>query len=74
MRVEPAVKNAIKSYGLRPAWVVEQMNKVNPSLKMNQTKLSAIVCGNRKMSGDELLAFCIATKISPDYFCTVADS
>lgn len=44
------------------------MNSINPSLDMDRSKFSAIITGNRKMTGDELLAFCMALEISPDVF------
>lgn len=72
MNVEPAVRGIIKNRGLRQTWVVEQMNRVDPNLSMSKAKLSAVVCGNRAMTGDELIAFCMATGVSPDYFCVAA--
>lgn len=72
MNVEPAVRTVIRDKGLRQIWVVEQMNLVNPALNMSNAKLSSIVCGGRKMSGDELIAFCVATNTSPDYFYNTA--
>lgn len=72
MNVEPAVRNIIKNRGLRQTWVVERMNHVAPGLNMSKAKFSAVVCGNRTMTGDELIAFCVATEISPDYFCEAA--
>lgn len=72
MNVEPAVRNIIKDKGLRQTWVVDQMNRIDPTLGMSKVKLSAIVCGGRKMTGDELIAFCVATNTSPDYFCNVS--
>lgn len=68
MNVEPAVKNIIENRGLRQKWVVDHMNSVVPGLKMSTTKFSAIICGGRRMTGDELIAFCKATETSPDYF------
>lgn len=72
MNVEPAVRGIIKNRGLRQIWVVEQMNQVDPNLGMSKAKFSAIVCGGRKMTGDELIAFCMATNTNPDYFCVAA--
>lgn len=69
MSVESMVKELIDSRGLRQIWLVGQMNRIMPDVNMNPNKLSAIVCGNRKMTGDEFLAFCKATETSPDYFC-----
>lgn len=68
MKTNTGVKNIINNKGLRQVWVAEQMNRVNPNLNMNKVKLSSIVCGVRKMTGDELVAFCVATNTSPDYF------
>lgn len=72
MNVEPAVRGIIKARGLRQTWIVEQMNQVDPNLGMSRAKFSAVVCGNRTMTGDELIAFCMATGINPDYFCEAA--
>ena len=61
-------KRIIQEQGRTQKWVIEKMNSINPSLEMDKNKFSAIVNGNRKMSGDELLAFCMALEISPDVF------
>lgn len=68
MKTAIGVRSIIKNRGLRQVWVVEQMNKLDPYLNMNPVKFSAIVCGSRKMTGDELIAFCRATDTNPDYF------
>lgn len=72
MRTSDGVRSLVKNKGLRQVWVVEQMNRVAPDLNMSKAKFSAIVCGDRKMTGDELIAFCVATGTNPDYFCTAA--
>lgn len=72
MNVEPAVKCIVESRGLRQNWVVERMNRVAPDLNMSAVKFSAIVCGGRRMTGDELIAFCKATETSPEYFFDAA--
>lgn len=72
MRTSDGVKKLIKDKGLRQTWVVDQMNRVDPTLGMSRVKLSAIVCGGRKMTGDELIAFCMATNTCPDYFFNAA--
>lgn len=68
MRTSDGVKKLIKDKGLRQSWIVEQMNRVDPTLSLNSKKFSAIVCGRRKMTGDELIAFCMATDTNPNYF------
>lgn len=73
MNVEPAVREIIEGRGLRQVWVVDQMNRIAPELSMSKAKLSAIVCGSRKMTGDELIAFCLATGTNPDYFYNAAE-
>lgn len=72
MNVEPAVRGIIENRGLRQVWIVDQMNRIDPNLGMSKAKLSSIVCGGRKMTGDELIAFCLATNTNPDYFCVAA--
>lgn len=66
MPINKMIGKTIKKKGLRQNWIVDQMNTIKPDLKMNRNKFSAIVCGNRRMTGDELLAFCKATEINPD--------
>lgn len=68
MNVSNVVKNVIKDEGRTQSWVVAEMNRIDPALKMDRAKLSAIACGNRKMTGDELIAFCKAVRRSPDIF------
>lgn len=51
MRTSDGVKKLIKDRGLRQVWIVDQMNRIAPELSMSKTKLSAIVCGGRKMTG-----------------------
>lgn len=48
--------------------VVKRMNELNPQISMNVSKFSWIITGRRKMSGDELLTFCMAVEISPEEF------
>lgn len=73
MRTSDGVKKLIKDKGLRQTWIVDQMNRISPELSMSKAKLSAIVCGGRKMTGDELIAFCLATGTNPDYFYNAAE-
>ncbi len=66
--IPDTVRKTIKKQGRTQKWVTEKMNSINPSLDMDRSKFSAIITGNRKMTGDELLAFCMALEISPDVF------
>lgn len=68
LTISETTKKVLKEQGRTQRWVAEKMNDINPSLEMDRTKFSAIVTGNRKMTGDELLAFCMALEISPDIF------
>lgn len=68
MRIPEIVSKIINDRGVTQTWVAQKMNEANPSLKMDSTKFSAIVNETRKMSGDELLAFCLALGINPDIF------
>ncbi|MBQ8933897.1 MAG: helix-turn-helix transcriptional regulator [Lachnospiraceae bacterium] len=68
MKINETVKRIIKEDGRTQTWVAKEMNKVNPSVMMTNVKLSAIVTGKRTMTGDEMIAFCKATKRNPDVF------
>ena len=70
MNIPETIKTTLKSEGRTQKWVVAEMNKIDPQITMDPVKFSAIVCGKRKLQGDELLAFCKATGISPDVFLT----
>lgn len=69
MRIASGIREILDARGCTQAWVINRMNDIDSSLEMNRSKFSAIVCGSRKMTGDELLAFCMATETNPDYFC-----
>lgn len=62
------INRILDEQGRTQAWVITRMNLMNPSLNMDRSKFSAITTGSRKMSGDELLAFCQAVEVSPDEF------
>lgn len=68
MCISEKIEKLLSERGTTQAWVVTQMNNINPSIKMDAAKFSAIVKKKRKISGDELLAFCMALAISPDVF------
>lgn len=67
-----AVKALLVEHGVKQKWIIERMNRLNPSLNMDRSKFSAIVRGGRKMTGDELLIFCKALGESPDSFYKIA--
>lgn len=68
MAINEMVNSIILDHGVKKKWVVEQMNKDNPALAMNRNKMSAIIGGNRKMSGEEFISFCRVMRVSPDVF------
>lgn len=68
MSIAKKVRKIIKDAGRTQTWVVNEMNLIDSGIDMNKVKFSAIVCGTRKMSGEELLAFCKALKINPNIF------
>ena len=75
MSIPAAIKKVLSDRGSTQAWVVDRMNAINPALEMSRVKFSSIVCGNRKMTADELLAFCKATSTNPDdLFCENTNS
>lgn len=57
--VEEVIKKKITEEGRTQTWVVEKMNAINPKLNMSRTKFNRIVtAGDRKLSGNELVALC----------------
>lgn len=61
-------KELLKERGCTQAWVIDKMNSIDPSIKMDRSKFSAFINSKRQISGKELLVFCMALKISPDVF------
>lgn len=72
MSISETVSTILKDGGHTQKWVAKKMNEKDASLKMNGTKISAIVQGKRTMSIDEMVAFCSATGITPDDFTDMA--
>lgn len=68
LSISDTINQVLKKEGRTQRWVIAEMNKIDPTLKMDRVKFSAIVCEKRKMTGDELLAFCKAMRINPDIF------
>lgn len=66
--VTDTVRRIIDEQGRTQTWISKKMNEINPQLEMDLVKFNSIVMGRRKMSGDELLAFCMAMEITPDEF------
>lgn len=66
--INKTISRILTEQGRKQSWVVQKMNEANPNLNLDDTKFSGIITDRRKMSGDELIAFCIALDISPDEF------
>ncbi len=66
--VADTAKRVLDEQGRTQVWVINQMNSIHPALEMDRNKLSSILTGKRKMTGDELIGFCKALQISPDEF------
>ncbi|MEY8495800.1 helix-turn-helix transcriptional regulator [Lachnospiraceae bacterium 29-91] len=66
--VVDTVRRLLAEQGRTQVWVIQKMNRCDPEINMDRSKFSAIITGRRKMSGDELLAFCKALEIAPDEF------
>ena len=66
--VRENVRRILYEQGRTQIGVVKRMNELNPQISMNVSKFSWIITGRRKMSGDELLTFCMAVEISPEEF------
>ena len=62
-------KSILEREGRTQTWTARRMNEIDDTLNIDRKKLSATLTGRRKMSGDELLAYCKALEISPNEFC-----
>ena len=68
MSVGEIIKNVLAEEGRSQVWIIDRMNEIDGKLKMDRTKCSSIVTDHRRMSAEEMLAFCKALEISPDIF------
>lgn len=66
--VVDTVRRLLDEQGRTQVWVIQKMNSQAPGIDMDRCKFSAIITGKRRMSGDELLAFCKALEVNPDEF------
>lgn len=62
------VRRILYEQGRTQTGVVKRMNELNSQISMDTSKFNCIITGKRKMSGDELLTFCMAVGISPEEF------
>lgn len=68
MDLNKKIQEILNDNGVTQNWVVNKMNSINPKINMDKNKMSSIVNNSRKVTGEELLAFCMALKINPDVF------
>lgn len=66
--VTDTVRRIVNEQGRTQTWISKRMNEINPKIEMDLVKFNSIIAGRRKMSGDELLAFCMAMEVTPDEF------
>ncbi len=71
MRTSDTIARIIREQGRTQTWIAERINAVHPGLNMSGNKLSSIIGGKRTMSGDELIAFCVALEVNPDVFLSL---
>lgn len=73
MSIAAKAREILQNTGRSQTWVANEMNRIKPALRMNVKKLSATLQGHRSMSGEEFLAFCMATQTNPaDFLANVA--
>lgn len=68
MSISETIRCVLQNEGRTQTWVVKEMNLIDSKIKIDKAKFSAIVCGTRRMTAEELLAFCKATETNPDIF------
>lgn len=74
MNVGKIVGSIIYEKGMTQTSVTRNMIKLMPELrgKFNTNKMNAIIKGRRKMTCDELIAFCIVMNVDPAAFLVAA--
>ena len=74
MNIGKIVGSIITEKGMTQTSVTKSMIKLMPELEGHLTpkKMSAIIKGKRKMTCDELIAFCIVIDIDPSAFMVAA--
>lgn len=73
MSITDIIKKQIKNKGLRQKWVAQQMNLVHPCINMSPAKFSATLNNKRKMTADELIAYCKIVEVDPDELLSYCD-
>lgn len=72
MIINEIMRQTIADEGRTQKWTCEEMNRINPELKMNAAKFSAIMTGRRKVTGEEMIAFCKALRKNPEIFTRIS--
>lgn len=74
MNVGKIVGSIIYEKGMTQTSVTRNMIKLMPELrgKFNTNKMNAIIKGRRKMTCDELIAFCVVMNVDPAAFLVAA--
>ncbi|MCJ7856864.1 helix-turn-helix transcriptional regulator [Lachnospiraceae bacterium NSJ-143] len=68
METYKILKYEICKRGYSQIYVVNSMNFLDPSLNMTASKLSSILLGKRKLSGNEFIALCKVLNLDIDSF------
>ena len=74
MNIGKIVGSIISERGMTQKAVTKRMITLMPELNghLNAKKLSAVIKGKRKMTCDELIAFCIVMDVDPAAFMMAA--
>ena len=68
MRINEKMKKIISEEGRTQKWVLKEMNRIEPTINLTDATFSAAINGNRKVTGDELIAFCRVMGKNPEVF------
>lgn len=68
MRINEKMKKIISEEGRTQKWVLQEMNRIEPTIKLTDATFSAAINGNRKVTADELVAFCRVMGKNPEVF------
>ena len=68
MSINEKMKKIILEEGRTQKWVLQEMNRIEPTIKMTDATFSAAINGKRKVTGEELIAFCRVMGKNPEVF------
>lgn len=74
LEIYEVLKQEIDKKGVTQTWIVNQMNSLDISLNMTCAKMSAVLAGKRKLTGEEFIAICRVLELDTEIFIKQRDA